>query len=101
MDQKCAPDAVLKYADFLKGSIPGIKKVLLFGSYAKGSFEENSDMDLAIVFERLSDTFEMQVELMKIRRKFDTRIEPHPIREADLNPSNPFAREILRSAYEI
>jgi len=101
MDQKRAPDVVVKYADFLKRRIPGIKKVFLFGSYAKGTFGENSDMDIAIVFERLPDTFEMRVELMKIRRKFDTRIEPHPISEADFNPSNPFVKEILRSGYEV
>ena len=101
MDQKRTPDVVVKYADFLKRRIPGIKKVFLFGSYAKGTFGEDSDMDLAIVFERLPDTFEMRVELMKIRRKFDTRIEPHPISEADFNLSNPFAKEILRSGYEV
>ncbi len=101
MDQRCAPDVVVKYADFLKRSMPGIKKVFIFGSYAKGTYGENSDMDIAIVFERVPDAFEMQVELMKLRRKFDTRIEPHPIREADFNSSNPFAREVLSSGYEV
>ena len=28
-----------------------IKRVLLFGSYADGSFDENSDVDLAVEFE--------------------------------------------------
>ena len=101
MDQRRTPDVVLKYTDFLKKSMPGIKKVFLFGSYAKGTFGEDSDMDIAIVFEKVPDIFEMQVKLMKIRRKFDTRIEPHPIREADFNPSNPFAMEVLRSGYEV
>jgi len=101
MVKRQPPDVVVKYADFLKKHLPGVKKVLVFGSYAKGTFGENSDMDIAIVFERVADRFEMQVELMKMRRKFDTRIEPHPIREADFNSSNPFAREVLRSGYEV
>lgn len=101
MDQKRAPDAVVKYADFLKKKLPGVKKVILFGSHAKGTSGKDSDMDIAVVFDKLPDTFEMQVELMKMRRKFDTRIEPHPIGEADFEPSNPFAEEVLRSGYEV
>jgi hypothetical protein len=52
---------------------------------------------MAIVFDHLSDSFDMQVELMKIRRKFDTRIEPHPFSQADFNASNALANEILRN----
>ena len=86
---------------FLRKTKPGIKKVFLFGSYATGNFNENSDIDLAIIFENLSDSFDMQVELMKMRRKFDTRIEPHPFSESDFNPFNPLAREILENGLEI
>ena len=69
--------------------------VRIIGSYAKGNTNVDSDIDLAVVFENLSDTFDMQVQLMKIRRKFDTRIEPHAFRESDFEPSNPLAKEIL------
>ena len=101
MDQIRIPESVLKYTAFVRSRIQGITRILLFGSYAKGTFGENSDIDLAIVFDRLSDSFDMQVQLMKLRRKFDTRIEPHPIREADLDPSNPFVREVFKTGLEI
>ncbi len=101
MDQKQAYEVARRYADFLKKRKSGVKKIYLFGSYVKGTADENSDIDLAIVFEAFSDSFDMQVELMKLRRQFDTRIEPHPFREVDFNMSNPFANEVLTSGFEL
>ncbi len=73
----------------------------MFGSYVKGTVTEDSDIDLAIIFKNLSDTFDMQVQLMKLRRKFDNRIEPHAFRESDFKNSNPLANEILKTGLEI
>ncbi|MCK5680346.1 nucleotidyltransferase domain-containing protein [bacterium] len=101
MDKKQAYEVAKRYADFLRKSKLGVKKVYLFGSYVKGTANENSDIDLAVVFETLLDSFDMQVELMKLRRRFDTRIEPHPFRDVDFNLSNPFASEILTSGFEL
>jgi predicted nucleotidyltransferase len=101
MAQREAPEAVVNYATLLKKTIPHVKKVLLFGSYAKGTYKEDSDLDVAVIVETIADTFEMQVDLMKLRRKFDTRIEPHPIREADFHMANPIAREVMESGIEI
>ncbi|MFZ1987183.1 MAG: nucleotidyltransferase domain-containing protein [Desulfatitalea sp.] len=101
MAKRHAPEAAIKYAVFLKKTKPGIKKVYLFGSYAKGSSHEDSDIDIAIIFDKLPDSFDMQVELMKVRRKFDTRIEPHPFSEAEFNLSNPLASDILKNGLEL
>ena len=99
MDKKQAYEVAKRYADFLRKTKSGVKKVYLFGSYVKGTASENSDIDLAVVFETFLDSFDMQVELMKLRRRFDTRIEPHPFRDVDFNLSNPFASEILTSGF--
>ena len=101
MDKNKASEIAKRYVDFLRKDNPNIKKAYLFGSYAKGITNVDSDIDLAIVFENLSDTFNMQVQLMKIRRKFDTRIEPHAFRESDFEPSNPLAKEILTTGLEV
>ena len=101
MVKKQAPEAAIRYAVFLRETNPGIKKTYVFGSFAKGTSHDNSDIDMAIVFDHLTDSFDMQVELMKIRRKFDTRIEPHPFSEADFTASNPLANEIIRNGLEI
>jgi uncharacterized protein len=101
MAKRQAPEAVIKYAVFLRKSNPAIKKIYLFGSYVKGTFHNDSDIDLAVVFDHLPDRFDMQVELMKMRRDFDNRIEPHPFIEADFNPSDPLANEVLKNGVEI
>ena len=58
-----------------------IKQALLFGSFAKGNYHEDSDIDIAIVIKNVSDIIDTQIELMKLRRKIDLRIEPHPFKE--------------------
>ncbi|MCL6258683.1 nucleotidyltransferase domain-containing protein [Aquiflexum sp. TKW24L] len=73
----------------------------LFGSFAKGSQTEESDIDIAVVLNDFPDTREKQVELMKIRRAIDSRIEPHPFREKEFVESNPLANEVLKYGLEI
>lgn len=101
MDQGTAFKIVKKYVNYLKANKYNIKKAFVFGSYANGRFHEDSDIDLAIVLSNLSNSFIMQIELMKLSRKFDTRIEPHPFDESDFNDANPFANEILTNGVQI
>jgi uncharacterized protein len=79
----------------------GVKKAYLFGSFAKGNEKEESDIDIALVLENMPDFFYAQKQLMKLRRKIDLRIEPHPIKEQDFNSLNPFAYEIEKTGIEI
>ena len=44
---------------------------------------------------------DFKLELMRIRRKIDSRIEPHPFRLADFNKSNSLANEILQHGQKI
>ena len=101
MDKNKTSEVTRRYVDFLRKNIPNIKKAYLFGSHAKGNTNADSDIDLAIIFENLSDTFDMQIQLMKFRRKFDTRIEPHVFRESDFESSNPLTKEILTTGIEV
>lgn len=72
----------------------GLRQAYLFGSYAKGLEKESSDVDVALVFDRMGDFFQTQQVLRKLRRKVDLRIEPHPLKSEDFNSKNPFAKEI-------
>ncbi len=54
MDKKTALEIVKKYIDFLKDNKFNIQKAYIFGSYAKGNFNEDSDIDLAIVMNNFS-----------------------------------------------
>ncbi|MGB3779899.1 MAG: nucleotidyltransferase domain-containing protein [Tunicatimonas sp.] len=78
-----------------------VKKVYLFGSCAKGLEKEDSDIDIALVVENMTDFFSTQMQLMRTRRNVDLRIEPHPIDESDFSSINPFAAEIQKSGIEI
>ena len=61
-----------------------------------GKSKPESDIDLAVVFDNYSDRFDLQVELMKLGRKIDSRIEPHPFRLSEFNSSGSLASEVLR-----
>lgn len=79
----------------------GVKKAYLFGSFAKGNEKEESDIDVAIILNNMPDFFAAQKQLMRLRRKVDLRIEPHPISAKDFNNMNPFAYEIQQTGIEI
>jgi len=82
---------------------PGLISAFLFGSYAQNKQRVESDIDIALVFDNLSDSerFNTQVKLMMLASKIDTRIEPHPISKQDLLSNNPFVLEIKRTGIEL
>lgn len=100
MDKKDAISLVQKYATAIQSKF-NFNRIILFGSYAKGNFHEDSDIDIAIIFDDYSNLLDMQLELMRLRRKIDSRIEPHPFRESEFVSSNPLVYEILKHGQEI
>ncbi|MDO5665625.1 MAG: nucleotidyltransferase domain-containing protein [Bacteroidia bacterium] len=76
-------------------------KVFLFGSFAKDNFREESDIDIAVVLSDYSDFYKTQLDLMRLRRSIDLRIEPHPFKLSEFNLSDPFAYEVITSGIEI
>lgn len=102
MDKKLI-NTIEKYISSVSESQPGFLKAFLFGSYAKNNFEAESDIDIALVIDNLSDIekFNVQVKLMLLASKIDTRIEPHPISLQDLmSENNPFGSEIRKTGIE-
>ena len=75
--------------------------VYLFGSYAKGNFNKGSDIDIALILKNIDDNLQTLIELMKLRRNIDMRIEPHPIKEKDFNINNPLYNEIQKYGLKI
>lgn len=94
---------IIKYINLIKTQFNDIKIVYLFGSYAKGKSTEDSDIDIALIFNELDDSkrFELQVQLMMLAAQIDTRIEPHPFSYDDFNSENPFVNEIKKTGIEI
>lgn len=80
-----------------------IYAIILFGSYAKGTNDESSDIDIAIITDDFeNDIIDEELNLMRLRRKIDTRIEPHLIRIEDYkNATTPFIQEIIDTGIKV
>lgn len=100
-DRARVVEIVREYRKLVREKVD-IKHIYLYGSYAKGTYTPDSDIDIAVVGDDFSgDPVEDTLMLMKIRRKVDHRIEPRPIKTSDFNLSNPFVREIITTGIEI
>ncbi len=84
-----------------RNNIP-VKEVILFGSYARGNYKEESDIDLLIV----SPVFKgNRIEDRKIIRKYVIKIssllEIIPCSLRDYQKRDPFIEEIVKSGIKI
>ncbi len=95
MDKKDALSIARAYVDSIRAKY-SISQAILFGSFAKGTNHDDSDIDVAIVVNNVTDIIDTQIDLMKLRRKIDLRIEPHPFMTRDFNNNNPVVNEILK-----
>jgi uncharacterized protein len=95
--------ALLKYVRLIREKYADFETVYVFGSYASGNKNQDSDIDVALIFKDLDDSkrFDIQVQLMILASKIDNRIEPHPLSHEDFNSDNPFASEIKRTGYKL
>lgn len=79
-----------------------IEAIILFGSYAKGTYNEDSDIDIAIISSDFSDIIEDGAKLIGLTWKIDTRIEPHPITKIDYEKiSTPFIEEVINTGLKV
>ena len=101
MDQKSAIEVARKFLMLLLQHDYPVKQMFQYGSYARGNYHKDSDIDLAIIMKDLPDPFQTQVNMLKLTWKFDTRVEPHPFDMKDFASSNPVVSEILRTGIEI
>ena len=76
MDKREAINKVKAYRLLVQDHFP-VEKVYLFGSYAKNTNTEDSDIDVAIIVDKIDgDFFSINPLLWKLRRQIDDRIEP-------------------------
>lgn len=80
-----------------------IEAIILFGSYAKGTEHEDSDIDIAIITDDFNnDIFDEELNLKKLRWEIDLRIEPHLIRIEDYkNVTTPFIQEVIDTGIKV
>ena len=94
MDKEQAIALAKRYKEMVAEKF-GWKALYLYGSYSKGNYREDSDIDIAVVVESLNDNyFEDTPLLWKLRRKISNLIEPVLLIE-DMN--NPLYCDIART----
>lgn len=105
MDQKNDLNYAKKKAiSFLKlveeSGIP-IVSAFIFGSYAKGRVREESDIDVCLISPSFSNIFDDRLKLIRLRRKVDFTIEPHPFNPKDFIDENPLVWEIKTNGEKV
>lgn len=95
-------DIIKKYSVVVAHKWP-ITKMIVFGSQAKGTSHEYSDIDVCVVSPKLGNqVFDEMVALDKMTAQIDDRIEPHPMSPSDLlNKYDTLATEIRKYGIEV
>lgn len=78
MDKEKARKLVEEYAQIVVKNMI-VNKIILFGSYARGDYRKDSDIDVAVVVPKSSisnDILDDMARLFKLRRNVSTDIEP-------------------------
>ncbi len=63
-------------ADFLDGLDEKPVITLIFGSYAKGNYTKDSDIDILLVFQKVENTKQIENTAKRISMRTNTRINP-------------------------
>lgn len=93
---------ILDFVDELKQHKIDIQKVFLYGSYAKGTQNEWSDIDVALVSEDFTGIRLVDKERMiKAISAVDFGISPLPYRPEDFDESDLFVKEIIKTGIRI
>ena len=75
-------------------------QIILFGSYANGKNREDSDIDVAIIVDKIEgDYFTTRPLPWKIRREVDDRIEPVVLQKN--HDESGFLKEIIKTGIQI
>ena len=79
-----------------------ISEAIIFGSHAKETPKEESDIDIALVSTAFTgDRFADRRRIVPLRRKIDSRIEPIPFRPEDFHDGGLLVDEIKRTGKTI
>ncbi len=99
MDKTEAIRKLKKYKKLLSKNML-FDQIVLFGSYAKGTNREDSDIDVAIIVDKIEgDFFSTRPLLWKLRREVDDRIEPVILYKN--HDESGFLKEILKNGIQI
>lgn len=103
MSKKTAKKIVKKYAEKLKENEYPFRAVYLFGSHAQGKAGKWSDIDVAVVSDKLKrNNDKNRLLLWKLRMGVSTKIEPHGFTPEDFKINeDPMVYEIKKTGVRI
>jgi predicted nucleotidyltransferase len=96
-------DMVINYVDEVRSLLP-VAKAFLYGSYAKGTATEYSDVDVCFFLSSFGnwDWDSIMLKLLRISNNYRVIcLEPIVFLVSDLYDDNPFVIEVLRTGIEI
>ena len=86
MDKEQAITLAKRYKTLILDFFP-IKALYLYGSYSKGTFTTDSDIDIAVIVDKLDDDYFNDTPILwKLRRKVSNLIEPVLLTENERDP---------------
>ena len=103
MSKVNAKKIVKKYAEKLREKKYPFSAIYLFGSYAKGKAHKWSDIDIAVISDKLKRNKDENENLLwHIRREVDSMIEPHGFTVKDFQDNNdPMVYEIKKTGIKV
>ncbi len=101
-DQATVIDKVKRFISLLEENNIPIEQAVLFGSYAHGTADEWSDIDVALVSRKfVGSRIDDRKKIRALKFKVSNDISPLPYRPEDFNSDNPFVCEILNKGIRI
>lgn len=103
MPRNKVKNIVRQFAKKLKENNYFFSEIYLFGSYAKGNYNKDSDIDVAVISDKLKRNYDKNRFLLwKIRMGVDVKIEPHGFTKAEFkNNCSPIVYEIKKTGIKI
>ncbi|GHT34908.1 hypothetical protein AGMMS49574_23210 [Bacteroidia bacterium] len=101
MDQNDAIRMSRAFLEKIRQTNMVVLDVWLFGSYAKGTYNEDSDIDLAIVLSDSLLSFDTDVRLMTLRKGEETMIETHTYSKEDFQSDTPMMAQIKKYGFRL
>jgi len=103
VDIEAVTQVAKQYADDVRRVMP-VDKVMLFGSYAKGTADRMSDIDICFFLDNYGGKKRMDIlkKLLWLTEGYKGAFfEPIVFETSELENDNPFVKEILRTGKEI
>ena len=103
IDFEAVKQLVESYAGDVRHIFP-VDKVVLYGSYAKGTADEQSDIDICFFLESFGEKRRIDIlkELLGLMHKYKgVFFEPIVFPTSEIQNDNPFIKEILRTGIDV